>query len=428
LPAYIIAENIRNVVVNFGTVIQFKSYMEFSENSQGVSKLFRSELQTSGVTITDIPPAGNKRDCASKIMMIDIMAFAIDHPSPATIVLISGDQDFVYSLAALRNRRYTIVLIAPNSSVPIILKSQANAVLEWRYMFNEEILNMEPFSLNLMGNSTNQSENMIPSGNSNPKVNSADVSKSNKNSISAPANNSLLYSAAVGSTGKNSSIVPSPVLQEMANMYSGGIPLSNSSDPFASTVKRTGSSGSFSTKEAVLNLKQNEILSRKSTFSEKSPNSRFPFGILPLGSPVPEVKNSNLANSFTNPLNYPKEANPSRGSSFCEKDVFENKNKDDSKTVETAQPFFNSPKPRGVFDLFIEILEKFRQNGDVQPRRSKVGNELARLNPMIYYRAHCSSFKEYIDLAVKEGIVTIGGEKGLAWVQLNDIKEIKSVQ
>jgi hypothetical protein len=46
----------------------------------------------------------------------------------------------VYALATLRNRKYTVVLVVPNKGAPIILKSQANAVLEWRYdVLNQEV-------------------------------------------------------------------------------------------------------------------------------------------------------------------------------------------------------------------------------------------------------------------------------------------------
>jgi hypothetical protein len=82
--------------------------------------------------------------------------------------------------------------------------------------------------------------------------------------------------------------------------------------------------------------------------------------------------------------------------------------------------FVFSPKAPGYFDLLVEVLEKFRLAGEPQPRRSRVGNELLRRNPLLYHRAGCSSFKEYIELAVAEGIVLIGGDKGLAWVTLNE--------
>ena len=45
------------------------------------------------------------------------------------------------------------------------------------------------------------------------------------------------------------------------------------------------------------------------------------------------------------------------------------------------------------FDLLIEVLEVFRLEGDVRPRRSKVGNELVRRNPLLYNRAGVENFK-----------------------------------
>ena len=61
---------------------------------------------------------------------VDMLAYAIDNPAPATIVLISGDRDFVYAVSVLRLRRYRVVLVAPNSA-HASLKSQASSVLDW---------------------------------------------------------------------------------------------------------------------------------------------------------------------------------------------------------------------------------------------------------------------------------------------------------
>lgn len=99
--------------------------MQINEKSKTT---LRSELQSSGVSLTDCPHNGRK-DAADKMILVDMMAFALDNPPPATIVLISGDRDFVYALSTLRNRRYNIVLIVPNKGASIILRSQANAVL-----------------------------------------------------------------------------------------------------------------------------------------------------------------------------------------------------------------------------------------------------------------------------------------------------------
>jgi hypothetical protein len=99
-------------------------YLEINDaHSIKSNRGLRSELQSSGVSLTDCPHNGHK-DAADKMMMIDMLTFAIDNPPPATVVLISGDKDFVYALSTLRNRRFNIVLVVPNEGASILLKSQ----------------------------------------------------------------------------------------------------------------------------------------------------------------------------------------------------------------------------------------------------------------------------------------------------------------
>lgn len=61
------------------------------------------------------------------------MTFAMDNPAPATIVLITGDRDFVYPVSILRMRRYRVILIAPNNTHGS-LRYQASSVLHWEQM------------------------------------------------------------------------------------------------------------------------------------------------------------------------------------------------------------------------------------------------------------------------------------------------------
>ncbi|OSX64966.1 hypothetical protein POSPLADRAFT_1123146, partial [Postia placenta MAD-698-R-SB12] len=60
----------------------------------------------------------------------DMLTYAIDKPAPATLIVISGDRDFVYAVSVLRWRRYRVVLVAPNSA-HASLRSQASAILDW---------------------------------------------------------------------------------------------------------------------------------------------------------------------------------------------------------------------------------------------------------------------------------------------------------
>ncbi|OJA15269.1 hypothetical protein AZE42_13023, partial [Rhizopogon vesiculosus] len=63
-----------------------------------------------------------------------MLAFAIDHDSPATIILIAGDRDYAYAMSTLRLRQYIVVLIMPSGpNTPQSLQSQASVVIDWNY-------------------------------------------------------------------------------------------------------------------------------------------------------------------------------------------------------------------------------------------------------------------------------------------------------
>lgn len=59
----------------------------------------------------------------------DMLVFAMDHPTPATIILLSGKSELAYSASLLCHRRYRVIIaaVSPNES----LKSQASLVLDW---------------------------------------------------------------------------------------------------------------------------------------------------------------------------------------------------------------------------------------------------------------------------------------------------------
>ncbi|KAH9842933.1 NYN domain-containing protein [Rhodofomes roseus] len=128
MTGYDIVNNIREIAHTYGSVILFKAYLELSEQSPK-STLLRSELQSCGVSLTDCPHNGRK-DVADKMMIVDMLTYALDTPAPATIVLISGDRDFVYAVSVLRLRRYRVVLVAPHTTHNS-LRSQATVVLDW---------------------------------------------------------------------------------------------------------------------------------------------------------------------------------------------------------------------------------------------------------------------------------------------------------
>jgi hypothetical protein len=68
VPGYIVANNIRRAANTFGCVNIFKAYFDFSQSSSARALSLRSELQTSGVSLTDCPHNGRK-DVADNMIL-----------------------------------------------------------------------------------------------------------------------------------------------------------------------------------------------------------------------------------------------------------------------------------------------------------------------------------------------------------------------
>ncbi|KAI0831050.1 NYN domain-containing protein [Trametes gibbosa] len=136
-PSYMIVNKIRRLAHQYGSVKTFKAYVEYTEQTSLKTMALRSELQSCGVSLIDCPHNGRK-DVADKMMMVDMMAHAIDNPAPATIILISGDRDFVYAVSILSLRQYKIVLLAPRNAHNG-LKGQADVVYNWPDDFLPEL-------------------------------------------------------------------------------------------------------------------------------------------------------------------------------------------------------------------------------------------------------------------------------------------------
>lgn len=116
-------------------IVLFKAYLELSNMNNAPSNKvvqLRSEMQKSGITLTDTPHVGRK-NTADFMITSDIMGFALDNPAPARIVLVSGDGDMACHLSKLHDRGYEIILIVPSfaTSSPA-LRGAADVVLDFR--------------------------------------------------------------------------------------------------------------------------------------------------------------------------------------------------------------------------------------------------------------------------------------------------------
>ena len=87
-------------------------------------------LSARGCTLRHTPHIGGK-DVADRAILVDMMLFAMDHPPPSTLVLISGDSDFSNVLSVLRDRGYRVLLIYPATVTRAALRHSAEIALQW---------------------------------------------------------------------------------------------------------------------------------------------------------------------------------------------------------------------------------------------------------------------------------------------------------
>lgn len=69
LPGYTVVDKLRQLLQEYGSITLFKAYMEFTtENMNPKSLTLQSELQSSGVSLTNCPHNGRK-DVADKMIL-----------------------------------------------------------------------------------------------------------------------------------------------------------------------------------------------------------------------------------------------------------------------------------------------------------------------------------------------------------------------
>jgi hypothetical protein len=65
VTGYEVANAVRNIAHKYGILKQFKAYLEVADQVSSKTSILRSELQTSGVSLTDCP----RKDVADKMLL-----------------------------------------------------------------------------------------------------------------------------------------------------------------------------------------------------------------------------------------------------------------------------------------------------------------------------------------------------------------------
>mmetsp|Transcript_25932 Transcript_25932/g.38394 ORF Transcript_25932/g.38394 Transcript_25932/m.38394 type:complete len:706 (+) Transcript_25932:140-2257(+) len=104
-----ITSSLKNILSHQGDLIQFRGYASIGLNHIPQEK--RSDLQLSGCHLVDCPHNGRK-EVADKMIIVDAMQFAFQHPHGATMCFITGDVDYAYLLATLQRPQWRTIVIS----------------------------------------------------------------------------------------------------------------------------------------------------------------------------------------------------------------------------------------------------------------------------------------------------------------------------
>ncbi|KAF5387050.1 hypothetical protein D9615_001822 [Tricholomella constricta] len=478
---YEIVKKVRSVAHNFGTIKLFKAYLQLSDPATFSKSLaLRSELQSSGVSLTDCPHNGRK-DVADKMMLVDMLAYAIDKAAPSTIIVISGDRDFAYAVSILRLRRYRVVIISLQG-VHTSLKVQASVFLDWNadvlgaevvddYMRagNGPIPRMEErqapfftyhkdtptpgrrnFPLFLQRGidiDTEESDVDIMYHLHNNRGNGVHrIGSVGTNAIRDDVEGSLRvtnsYSQSRTSSSRQDDIEDEnyvPVLRSPSRTESAPAALYTDDTSLTPTVVNKPFSAIRRTRgpdaEHIVNSKAPGAPppaqdAKGSTFHQESlppmPSQAFKgpasSGIQLTHSPhlMPITRDMPI-NSSSAPLNNPfAQLHPLAvgAPSSSAFDTLEVKTPSTTAKGHASTAPLESKVVQPLFKLLVQRLEFHRAKDFFRPFRSVIAVELATQDNTLYRRARVERFGQYVALAEKAGIIELGGREGGAWIAL----------
>ncbi|KAJ7489913.1 NYN domain-containing protein [Mycena galericulata] len=411
VSGYEVVSGIRNVAHRFGSVKYFKAYMEMPEPDTSRSLSLRSELQSSGVSLTDCPHNGRK-NVADQMMIVDMMAYAMDHPAPATLILISGDRDFAYPISVLRLRRYQIVVIS--LAAHISLKSQASVCLDWNadvmgypnssHPGYSEPISTTPSQLNF-GHARRASylgdRSSLFSG---PK---ADQPTGKIFPVASTSNEPVLVHPSTSRSAKEPSLenfqVPPEAQQRPeavcvpAPAYSANTPQTLNKNVFGMATPMPSNSP-----RSYLGTAEAGPAPLVSSTETDSPTISTENGVplRPLSSPILLSPRPNSKPETPTP-DTPPVAGPSQP------------------IPAPAQRNGSQKMVAPQFQALVDVLAKYKAKGVNQPLRSVIGYELVGLAKTMYQEAGAHSFGQFTALAEQAKIVQLGGRDGKAWISIH---------
>lgn len=121
-----IAKRFQEVFTAYGPVLSILAI----GNTDLLSQELQTELTLGAIKLVNAKPLKHEKNVADKLLMAEMFLWALDHPAPSTIVLISADVDFATSISALKLRGFNIVLVPPKTASRRMMELP-NSVIHW---------------------------------------------------------------------------------------------------------------------------------------------------------------------------------------------------------------------------------------------------------------------------------------------------------
>ncbi|KAH7877683.1 NYN domain-containing protein [Lentinula edodes] len=393
ISGYVLVSRIRDLAHEYGSVNLFKAYTHISEQTSTRSLALRSELQSSGISLTDCP-RNDRKDTVDQMIIADVLTFAMDNPYPTTttIMLISGERDFAYTLSILRLRMYRVVVVAPGlPGSQINLEAQASFFFDWYTIINGQqkgekkntILPSRPME------SSTSTESVRPR----PHTASTYFAKPPErhetfqscSNLFEPKNAPACAPFRRLTSEVPSSITQTPVPATMVEKPANRFPiLLNEDSPDIALIPLSQPSPIIAT----------DADSQKTIFSESEDTASFPAS--QSGEPI----NSSMA-AVGSEINrsLARKQGPTASRGFLGR---------------TA-----TPEVPEAYQRLIHLLEDYRLRGDQRPFRSAIALGLITQDPFIYQKAGFPKFGPFVTHAAELGLVKLGGTGGTAWISLH---------
>ncbi|KZP20097.1 hypothetical protein FIBSPDRAFT_1045154 [Athelia psychrophila] len=443
-PTYEIVNEIIDKAREDGFVVLFKAYSDVPELANGGSA--RYDLQSAGVSFIGCAQDGTKNVTIST----DMLLYAMDHPAPATLIVISDDNQLIYVCSILRMRKYRVI-VDTSSHAGHRKQNGGSAFVNWAGLTgaiscdNDQELDSrsvqseasdssyETATSNPLGGSHHEAANQV----SYMRDATSSLRASSRNSeLSAPSSRTF-GSERIDDTYQNNhhcgkypachctrwheaedamtdrglhSATETTMYRTRSLSLTYGSPHSENPppiEPFVTTSKPEEKTNITTSPPSTKSLQASETAAALALSTEHGDR------IKTQATAVEEAQETESVDTPKTPLLTVAPVLPE--SSFQE---------DASATGADMSPDDHSdvsPLPPQSPVVFQALVDELRYQGGNLRQATLVASGLMKRDPTAYKRAGVSSFKDYIDLAVDVGIVTTMALQGRAapWISLS---------